>query len=58
MNKDQINAVRCAYLDMLGALESSFGSPSDHDWEGHQKSIRELEKAFPSVLSDLFPVED
>ena len=52
MTQEQINAVRCAYLDLQGALEAR-NNPFIHDWRGHQRTIDELATAFDGVLSDL-----
>jgi len=52
MTQEQINAVRCAYLDLQGALEA-MNDPHAHDWREHQRTIDELATAFEGVLSDL-----
>lgn len=58
MNKDQINAVRAAYVELTGALEDIFRPTPKNDSESYQLALRYLEEVFPDVLSDLFPVED
>lgn len=47
MNKDQIQAVKCAYADLQGALQARNKLDVEaHDWEAHQYSIEGLEDAF------------
>lgn len=52
MTQEQINAIRCAYLDLQGALEA-INDPYAHDWREHQRTIDELARAFEGILSDL-----
>lgn len=52
MTEEQINAVRCAYLDLLGAMEGR-DDPFAHDWREHKRTIDELAKAFKTNLADL-----
>jgi hypothetical protein len=48
LTKEQELAIKCAYLDLKGALENyQQQSYSDHDWVAHEQSIEDLENAFP-----------
>ena len=54
MNQKQKLAVRCAYLDLIGAKEARDQLDVEaHDWKSHQLSIQDLEEAFSEILSDL-----
>jgi hypothetical protein len=47
---EQRSSLRCAYTDLKGALEEyESGNLSPHDWNAHQISIDDLEKAFPFI---------
>jgi hypothetical protein len=51
MNQEQKLAVKCAYLDLIGALQAKDeGDYNIHDWKAHQQSINDLEKAFPDIF--------
>jgi len=52
MTQEQINAIRCAYLDLHGALEA-MNDPHAHDWREHQRTIDGLPRAFNDILADL-----
>ena len=50
MNHKQIFAIRCAYADLIGALEAHEQMDRlAHDWEAHRASIQDLEDAFPEL---------
>ena len=50
MTKEQINAIRCAYADLKGAMEAYDASDMhSHDWTAHQMTIFELEESFPEL---------
>jgi hypothetical protein len=54
MTKDQLAAVRCAYLDLLGALEAQQAADMhSHDWGAHWETIKEMETAFAVEIDDL-----
>ena len=54
MNKQQLAAIRCAYLDLMGAKEAADnGEIRSHDWESHWETIKEMEKAFATELDGL-----
>jgi len=58
LNEKQLHAIRCAYLDMVGALECvEQGDPQGHDWKAHALSIADLEEFFSEELADLIPEE-
>lgn len=47
MTENQVQAIKCAYADLIGALETfQNGTYDEHDWKAHQLSIKELKKAF------------
>jgi hypothetical protein len=55
MTAEQITALKCAYADLVGALQAhNQQDMSAHDWEAHYQTIRELEAAFPAEIE---PVE-
>jgi hypothetical protein len=55
MNAEQIIAIKCAYADLVGALQAyNQGEVTVHDWEAHYQTIRDLEVAFPTEIE---PVE-
>ena len=50
MNKAQISAIRCAYNDLVGSLQSyNLLDIEGHDWEAHLLTIVELEEAFAFI---------
>ena len=50
MTKQQRLAITSAYCDLIGAKEARDWEDTEaHDWEAHQRSINELEEAFPFV---------
>jgi len=50
LNQEQINAIRCAFADLIGALQAyEQGNSNIHDWESHKLTIEELESAFPFI---------
>ncbi len=43
-------AIKCAYADLLGALQNyEQGNYADHDWDAHKQTIEELSSHFPFV---------
>lgn len=47
MNQAQIQSVRCAFADLIGALQAYEQNDTHaHDWKAHAQSIRELHEAF------------
>lgn len=54
MTKDQIAAIRFAYLDLMGAIEAQqMGDIHAHDWGTHAETIKDLEAHFAAELDDL-----
>jgi len=54
MTEQQIQAIRFAYLDLMGAKEAAdMGNIHAHDWGVHWETIKDMEKQFPEQLSDL-----
>jgi hypothetical protein len=55
MTTGQIQAVRCAYLDIKGALEliEKGEDLRNHDWNAVELTFGELEEAFNEELKDL-----
>lgn len=49
LTEKQINAIRCAHADLIGALEAQ-EQGSAHDWNEHEKSIDDLEREFPDIF--------
>lgn len=50
MTKTQITAIKCAYLDLMGALHArDRGNMESHDWNAHWETILELLEAFPEL---------
>ena len=50
LTKAERAAIVDAYCDLKGALEArDMGDSEKHDWDGHHRSIRELQVAFPFV---------
>jgi hypothetical protein len=53
LTEDQINAIRCAYYDLVGALQAYDSMDySFHDWKGHRLSIDELQTAFFDIIKE------
>jgi hypothetical protein len=51
MTDKQILAVRCAYADLVGALQAREAlDMNSHDWKAHKQSIDDLEQAFPELV--------
>jgi hypothetical protein len=57
MTKEQEQAIKCAYSDLIGAL-NDYETFVGHDWDSHALSISDLEEAFPDVLKDLIHKAD
>lgn len=56
MTDEQKTAIKCAYCDLIGALEARNGLDiNSHDWKAHLESIQDLEKAFDFLDPDLRP---
>lgn len=54
MTNEQKAAIRCAYLDLLGAIQAMRQLDMHaHDWDSHEQSIEEMEKYFPDVIGCL-----
>jgi hypothetical protein len=50
LTEAQIRAIKCAYADLAGALQShNQCDPNAHDWEAHLDTITELEEAFDFI---------
>lgn len=50
LDKNQTQAIKCAYADMVGALQAFRQQDTYvHDWKAHLVSIEELEEAFPFI---------
>lgn len=51
MNTKQIDAVRCAQADLIGALQAfRQGDLHAHDWDAHLLTIEELTEAFADIV--------
>lgn len=53
MTDNQKTAIKCAYLDLIGALQAF--KQQDiyvHDWKAHSQSIEDLETAFDFLKED------
>jgi hypothetical protein len=54
LNSQQIKALNCAILDLIGALEAQRRCDTyHHDCESHLQSITELRIAFPEWLGHI-----
>ena len=54
MTNEQKATIRCAYLDLLGAIQAMRQLDMHaHDWDAHEQSIEEMEKYFPDVIGSL-----
>ena len=50
LTRKQQDAVKCAYLDLVGALQArNQGDVEVHDWRSHLLTIEELEEAFDFI---------
>jgi hypothetical protein len=50
MTEEQKNAIRCAYADLVGALQARNQLDIEvHDWKSHLVTIEELEQAFDFI---------
>ena len=51
LNDTQISIIRCAFLDLCGALEAQedLGGHEQHDWESHAQTIEEMVEQFPTL---------
>jgi len=59
MNTKQIDAIRCAQADLIGALQAYQQSDIHvHDWKGHLLTIQELTDAFADFLEPFADVEE
>lgn len=55
MTEEQIMAIKCAYADLVGALQARNQCDINvHDWDSHRETIIDLEARFPFIE----PVED
>lgn len=62
MTKEQIQAIKCAYADLVGIYQCIVRDEQvcpeyvGHDWDAHRQSIMDLEEAFdfiePAPLDD------
>ena len=51
MNTKQIDAIRCAQADLIGAYQAfKRGDLHAHDWEAHLLTIEELTEAFADIV--------
>lgn len=54
MTDTQKSALRCAYLDLKGALEAAEMADTHlHNWKAHKQSIDEIETHFADIVGDL-----
>jgi hypothetical protein len=54
MTPEQMLAIKCAYADLLGALQNyEQGSYADHDWDAHRLTIEDMKAFFPDLIKDL-----
>jgi hypothetical protein len=50
MTEEQKNVIRCAYADLVGALQARNQLDIEvHDWKSHLLTIEELEEAFDFI---------
>lgn len=50
MSDKQMLAIRCAYADLVGALEAhEMMDSAMHDWKAHKLTIEEMKEVFPFV---------
>lgn len=51
MTELQISAIKCAYADLVGALQARNQLNVEvHDWKAHATSIQELAEHFSDIL--------
>ena len=51
MNTKQIDAIRCAQADLIGAYQAyKQGDIHVHDWKAHLLTIEELTEAFADIV--------
>lgn len=59
MTLEQETAIRCAHADLVGALQAHEQKDRmAHDWKAHRQSIKDLEEAFPEVITDQANLEE
>jgi hypothetical protein len=52
ITKEQKLAITSAYCDLIGAKQArDWEDIEAHNWKAHQRTIRQLEKAFPLVIT-------
>ena len=51
MTTEQRQAIKCAYLDLVGSYQCAGGDRNGHNWGAHRETIHELEVAFPDLIS-------
>ena len=53
MDKEQKTAIRCAFADLIGAVQAyKQGDYNLHDWEAHTQTIEDLKRKF-DFLDDI-----
>ncbi len=53
MSDKEMLVIRCAYADLVGALEAHEMMDSDmHDWKAHKLTIEEMKEVFPFVSGE------
>lgn len=53
MTPKQITAIKCAYLDLVGAMEAVVQQDVHaHDWDAHLDTIIELEECFDFLAKE------
>jgi hypothetical protein len=55
MTLEQVQTIRCAYLDLKGAIDliEQDLDLRDHDWDAVELTLAEMESAFSIELEDL-----
>ena len=53
MTTEQRQAIKCAYLDLVGSYQCASGARNGHHWDAHRETIHELEAAFPNLISPI-----
>lgn len=57
MNEEQQIVIRCAFADLIGAVQAyKQGDYTAHNWKAHIHTIEEMKATFP-FLDDI-PIED
>ena len=52
MTAEQLMALKCAYADLVGALQAYEQQEiTVHDWKAHYQTICDLENAFPNEIT-------